>query len=658
MWTGRTQLLRLNFEETARTQADNVSLRLERSLSRMRAAARHFSSPAWITADDLLGFYDSEQFGNSIIKSFTWTVLVPEGQVASFADHVRRTNHGAYADFAVHMDPDDAPVPGEGYLVVTYALPDARKDLIGAVVGPKSFVLPPLLEVLRTRMPVAAPVRPGPQPDGSGASSFLAFPVFYNAEQSGHIKGFLSMPVLLKSLFAEAVSAQAARQFDMYVVSRGATEEIYDVRRDEVVQALPDDVRRQNLVYSSVLPVGDSDWQLLIVPAGNSYNPFPTGTVLVLLTSIVTGILSAIACSIILRSNQRMKDKIAGQTRELRQYADQVAQELGRVEQAAAENAALADDLYAAREDVERAVSFLSDIMDNVSQGIAVFDGRQRLARWNRQLCPITGLDATRLHVGLSAARFFDMFSALLSPDPDRSAETNSQSFVPDTGEPDKAPVRFDYKMTGDRYLVGLRTTMAEGGFILTFTDITERQNAVNAMRRMAHYDQLTGLRNRARFSELVAQAVADTRKTGKSCALLMIDLDKFKPINDNFGHAVGDALLAIVGSILRHNIRESDVAGRMGGDEFAILFPECDSADIASEVAQRLVVELARKMTVKGHGVQIGASIGLARCPEHAMDPISLLKAADDACYAAKRAGRGRVVVAQRAPACMASDI
>ena len=158
-------------------------------------------------------------------------------------------------------------------------------------------------------------------------------------------------------------------------------------------------------------------------------------------------------------------------------------------------------------------------------------------------------------------------------------------------------------------------------------------------MRHMAQHDQLTGLANRALFTDRLTQAIAMARRDGTRLAVLFIDLDRFKPINDEYGHGVGDLLLQHVAQALRQAVRASDTVARIGGDEFVVLLRKVDTAAQARQVATKLEDMMSRPLTVAGRTLQASASIGLALYPDHGRDEVELTKHADLAMYQAKQA-------------------
>jgi diguanylate cyclase (GGDEF)-like protein len=175
---------------------------------------------------------------------------------------------------------------------------------------------------------------------------------------------------------------------------------------------------------------------------------------------------------------------------------------------------------------------------------------------------------------------------------------------------------------------------------------LTQTSEILQSALHRAHYDSLTGLANRTLFEESVHQALSLAKRTGASVAVLYIDLDDFKAVNDAFGHAAGDELLRIAAQRLKATLRESDVGARLGGDEFAVLLPNT-GAEGAEKVAVNLVEALGLPYGLPQRVVHLSASIGMALYPQCASTAEELLHRADLAMYDAKAAGRARHVVA-----------
>jgi len=181
---------------------------------------------------------------------------------------------------------------------------------------------------------------------------------------------------------------------------------------------------------------------------------------------------------------------------------------------------------------------------------------------------------------------------------------------------------------------------------LFAFVDITALKEAEEEIRRLANHDSLTGLRTLRSFRDQVEEALARARRDQSEFAILFLDLDRFKPVNDTFGHEAGDCVLKEVAHRLHACVRATDAIGRIGGDEFVIL-AERVSADLAHQIASRIVEEMDRPFVLPWGEVRIGASLGIALYPQHGDGLDSLMKAADDAMYRVKRTTRGALAIA-----------
>ncbi len=183
--------------------------------------------------------------------------------------------------------------------------------------------------------------------------------------------------------------------------------------------------------------------------------------------------------------------------------------------------------------------------------------------------------------------------------------------------------------------------------YVGTHVDLTERKAAQAAIEKLAFYDALTGLPNRRLLDDRLHQALSNARRNKTHLALLFIDLDKFKPVNDDFGHAVGDELLLAVAQRLQTCVRESDAVARVGGDEFVVLLSAIEAAPDASAVARKIHDALIAPFVLsQGQSVTISSSTGIAIYPQHGSNDAELTQHADAAMYQAKAAGRDRFEV------------
>lgn len=175
------------------------------------------------------------------------------------------------------------------------------------------------------------------------------------------------------------------------------------------------------------------------------------------------------------------------------------------------------------------------------------------------------------------------------------------------------------------------------------FTDISAAKAEEERIRRLAYHDRLTGLPNRSLAHDRLSQALRKSRRQNGQLAVLFLDLDRFKPVNDTFGHAVGDLLLQAVAARLTQTVRDTDTVARLGGDEFLIVLEDLDAPATAEQVAGRLVEALQQPFPIQGHQLRIGTSIGIAFYPDDGDDAAELVRNADAAMYRAKENGRNR---------------
>ncbi|MGC2109212.1 MAG: diguanylate cyclase [Candidatus Korobacteraceae bacterium] len=177
-------------------------------------------------------------------------------------------------------------------------------------------------------------------------------------------------------------------------------------------------------------------------------------------------------------------------------------------------------------------------------------------------------------------------------------------------------------------------------GAVLVFRDVGKAQALAHKMSHLAQHDFLTELPNRVLLDDRLRQAIRMDERHRKKLAVLFLDLDNFKPINDSLGHGIGDALLQAVAKRLLKNLRDMDTVSRHGGDEFVVLLPEIESASDAAVVAEKILFALAAPHLIEGRELYVTASIGVSIYPDHGRDAEGLLHCADLAMYEAKKSG------------------
>jgi diguanylate cyclase (GGDEF)-like protein/PAS domain S-box-containing protein len=278
--------------------------------------------------------------------------------------------------------------------------------------------------------------------------------------------------------------------------------------------------------------------------------------------------------------------------------------------------------------------------LSHMTQGLCMFDERKRLVVWNRRFVELYDIPEKFQKVGtpyedIVADRYArGIIKADTSPAAVKERVAELVGLASDSHRVDE--------MADGRFILLSRQPMAGGGWLSIMEDITERRRAEAEIVHLARHDVLTGLPNRAQFNEKLEEAGKRLKRGGAAITVMMVDLDKFKAINDSLGHAAGDALLIEVGRRLKSTIRETDLLARLGGDEFAIIQEGGASQhEGAIALALRIIGAISEPFDLNGFEVNIGTSVGIAMAPEHGSEPEGLLKSADLALYTAKAEGR-----------------
>jgi len=278
----------------------------------------------------------------------------------------------------------------------------------------------------------------------------------------------------------------------------------------------------------------------------------------------------------------------------------------------------------------------LDAALDNMSQGLCLVDSDGRVALTNRRFREMYQLEEkTPLLRGMSVERLVHEFSEKWGK-PDFSAEEFIAAIPVETS--------CLLHLSDGRIVQLRRSPTPDGGWVATHEDITLREESARQIAHLAYHDPLTGLANRAAFNTKGDRVLAQCT-TGM--AALMIDLDRFKLVNDAFGHAAGDRLLQLAADRMRLTVREGDILARIGGDEFAILqAPRDNQREAAISLAARLVETLARPFDLDGRQTMIGSSIGIALRTEREDTIESLMRRADLALYEVKSSGRNSCMI------------
>ncbi len=292
----------------------------------------------------------------------------------------------------------------------------------------------------------------------------------------------------------------------------------------------------------------------------------------------------------------------------------------------------------------EEKLRLQAKIFEQNSEAVLVTDREHRVLSANRAFTRITGFTEDQVRGQI--------------PGPWRLAEEDPES----AGEIARALAAEgswhgelrDQRANGETYPAWVSISAVDNGqgelshYFLVFSDISERKEAERQIHRLAYYDALTGLPNRALLYSLLEQSLAEAHRRKEFGAVLFLDLDRFKAINDSFGHSLADSLLKEVGRRLSSALRDEDMVARLGGDEFVIALFDIVRREDALVVAQKLLHALDAPFTLERNEISLRASIGIAIFPEDGRDAESLIRNADTAMYRAKQSGGGQLFYSQ----------
>ena len=289
---------------------------------------------------------------------------------------------------------------------------------------------------------------------------------------------------------------------------------------------------------------------------------------------------------------------------------------------------------------LETANMSLDAALGHMSQGLCLYDAEQRLKVVNRRFCEIFRLQPEQVFPGLSFREVLALSVAAGNhPGETVAGLLQSRSGIASLSTPSETSF---HEIGFGKVVAVSRRIMADGGWVTTYEDVTERRRAEAQVVFMARHDALTSLPNRVLFGERVEQALAQAGRDHTGFAVMVLDLDRFKAVNDTLGHPIGDELLRAVADRLRACVREVDTVARLGGDEFAVVQVPLERPEDATVLARRIIEVLSAPYDIEGHHVVVGTSIGISFAPDDGTTCGKLLKNADVALYRAKAEGRG----------------
>ncbi|WP_345993273.1 EAL domain-containing protein [Sulfurimonas sp. HSL-1716] len=289
------------------------------------------------------------------------------------------------------------------------------------------------------------------------------------------------------------------------------------------------------------------------------------------------------------------------------------------------------------RKQMEERLRQSAAVFENTTEGVIITDADEKVISINKAFVDITGYKNEDIIE--KASSFFK------SSRHDEKFYSDIWETVSKTGS--WQGEIWSKRKNGDIFPLWLNISVvkdSKGGivnYVWVFSDISAMKESEQKLDHLAHHDPLTGLPNRLLLNARMSQSLSRARRNKNKIAVMFLDLDHFKNVNDTLGHPVGDMLLQEVAGRLLDCVREEDTVSRLGGDEFTIVLEELHDSHFASDVAQKIIMKLAEKYTLQEHEVFVTCSIGISLFPDDSEDSITLFKNADSALYRAKEQGR-----------------
>jgi len=299
----------------------------------------------------------------------------------------------------------------------------------------------------------------------------------------------------------------------------------------------------------------------------------------------------------------------------------------------------MVDQVKDARDELQKSQVLTESIVRYAMEGIVLIDTQGKIKTFN---------PAAETMFGFTQAEVIEKNISMLMPEPDRGAHDGYMQRYMSSKEARVVGIEREVvamHKSGRTFPISLSVNDMIAGedhfFVGIVSDITERKKNEVAIQKLAHFDVVTGLPNRALFFDRVKNALAHAKRRDNRLAVLFLDLDGFKGVNDTLGHVAGDVLLKEVGVRLLESVREGDTVARFGGDEYALVLCDVKNQDNVALIAKKIIASLSLPFTLNGEQCNIGGSIGVAMFPDDHTDMESLINQADTAMYSAKKGGK-----------------
>lgn len=645
-----------HFYVAAVTETRTLAAQIKQNLAQLNAMVSYFAASERVREAEFYNFSSGVLSKSLQGQTIVWTSVVPADGLNDFVSEIRRDNPHTHGDFTLNMHGRPAgelEVPGLGLFVGTYSRPATGRSYSGWVVDPKSPVAQTMLRAISKGRPNISSIQinTGIVPElADQPSVVMTMPVFSGEGRSRVLKGLLTAIVPVPVLAGVDEQRPLNPDIRFRIVDRdfgGAV--LYDLSRNRLIPepVRPGAVRHPGRLLAEPVEVVNRLWTLVAEPAEGAF----TDPVWPSAVAVTLSLLLGLCLAYMLWRHQTRLDaaraeahacacEVAG----LANRAGQLEADLRQKEEAMR---AMRGECDAALEQSRHDRRLLESLLNRLPQGVCIIDSRAKLVAWNRQVPALLDISDGSLSRGSSIG---DILQQVIGAGPDMPATESWQSFFSSAASgTDEA--RLEITTRAGAELGVLRAPAPNGDCMLILSPMTTGKTAPVELRRKTHYDELTGLLARPRFEDVLSKAMRGRRSSDTGLALVLVDIDEMGVVNDAYGHDVGDEVLATIADILRRHIRETDIAARLEGDRFALLFSAIDDVRMVMGRTEQLLQEIWQPLDIQGNRLQVSVNMGIAMYPNQAIDPETLMRLADGALDRAKKNKRKNVFIADTVP-------
>lgn len=599
------------FREAARDRIEIIRAELKNNDAILNSLGSFFVASQEVTHDEFITYTSTLLSDTSFISGISWLPLVPDKERKEYEKRAQEWDEGY---FIKEKDNEGNLVPAlkrPYYTPLYYSEPQRNITLLGYDYSTDK-VRGDALEQARITRDTVSTEKVHLLSTGEEAVLFI-HPIFQHKGESEKLQGYVISGVPLSKLIAAAIEPLKPEGVNIIIHDHSEindSNQLMYVRSTRLQRFSDEEIishykSGKGLLESALLNVDGRQWQVSVQSAKGYFNSgVPKMSYAILAGGIVLTLTIFAFMFSRIQENQRISKRVTERTRELQQAKSKIE-----------------TILFSTRDgiiglDKNSIITFCNptaaSLLGYIKRDLLGRDYKKLIAHSNEDGKPVDDETSHITHALQSG---------------EASTVTNDVLW-----KRDNTALQAEYTVSP------ILDSNEVEGLVITFRDVAERREMERKLEKMARYDQLTNLANRALFMDQLKKAIARAKRTGKKVGVVYIDLNNFKPINDTLGHAAGDVILQTFADRMNKSAREYDMPARLGGDEFSVLVDNLDDKDGCYRFIERLRENLKDPVAIDGKEIQMSGSMGVAFYPDDSLDHDELVTHADSAMYVAKK--------------------